>query len=102
VLSLPTRAGGHVELRAGLLGEQLLRLPEVRKYQLTPLPAGLLIRIMLADARQAEDTLSSARAIIEAELDRAGAQLRELLVEVVDRIEPVGSGAKHRPVSRRA
>lgn len=98
VLSLPTRSGEHITIHAAMVGEALLRLPAVRQYQLRPLPDGLAILVVLVDRTREADTLESVRQIACVELQRAGAQPRELRIESVDRIERVGSGAKHRPL----
>ena len=59
VLSLPARNGEQVSVHALLLGETLLLIPEVRQYQLSPQPGGLLVRVVLREGMQKAEVLSS-------------------------------------------
>jgi phenylacetate-CoA ligase len=99
MLSLPARHGGRVKVHALLLGETLLHMPEVRQYQLSPRPDGLLVRVVLRDATQRGEVLLAVQAAIEAEFRRLDAIVETFAVEAVDEIKRVGNGAKERPVS---
>jgi phenylacetate-CoA ligase len=102
VLSLPARNGGRVDVHALQLRAPLLRMPEVRQFQVSPRPAGLLVRVVLRPTPWAEEILRSVRRTIAAELDRAGAAVDELTVEAVAEIGRAGTGAKEKLVSMAA
>jgi hypothetical protein len=72
----------------------LNRMPEVRQFQVSPRPAGLLVWVVLRDTPWAGEILRSVRRAIAAELDQAGAAVEELTVEAVDEIGRSGTGAK--------
>jgi phenylacetate-coenzyme A ligase PaaK-like adenylate-forming protein len=99
VMSLPARAGGEVSLHALQLQAPLHRIPQVRQFQVSPLPAGLLVRLVLREAAAEREVLQAARRAIEAELDQAGAIVRTLTIEVVAEIGRSGTGAKEKLVS---
>jgi phenylacetate-CoA ligase len=96
ILSLPGRNGGQVEI---WWGGPLLRIPEVRQYQVSPRKDGLLVRLVLRDSTAVEQVLRSARQALEVELDRVGAAVEGLSIEVVDQIALAGSSAKQKLVS---
>ena len=99
VLSLPARDGRHVSIHALQLRTPLLRLPEVRQFQVSPRPTGLLVRVVLRDRASAGESLRSVRRAIAAELVQAGAAAEALTVEAVDDIRRAGTGAKEKLVS---
>lgn len=99
VLSLPSRNGGRVDVNAYLLDESLLHMPDVRQYQLSPRPGGLLARVVLRDSAVKGEVLQAVRRAIQAELDQVGAAIDRLDVEAVAEISRVGGGAKERLVS---
>ncbi|HZA65820.1 MAG TPA: AMP-binding protein [Geminicoccaceae bacterium] len=99
VLSLPARNGGRVSVHALELRAPLLRMPRIRQFQVSPRPAGLLIRVVLREASAAEGVLQSARRAIEAQLDQVGADVGTLTIEAVDEIGRAGTGAKEKLVS---
>ncbi|HYG91577.1 MAG TPA: AMP-binding protein [Azospirillum sp.] len=99
ILTLPARNGGRVDVHAFLLGETLLHMPAVQQYQLSPRPDGLLVKVVLRDTAAAGDVLQSARSAIAAELDRLGAVVETLAIEVTDEIGRSGTGAKAKLVS---
>ena len=78
----------------------LLRIRAIRQYQLSPLPGGLLVRLVLRDAAAARQVLPVARRAIKVELVRVGAAVEALTVEAVDEIRRAGSGAKEQLVGR--
>jgi phenylacetate-CoA ligase len=102
VLSLPARNGGQVSVHAIQLQIPLNRMTEVRQFQVSPRPAGLLVRVVLRDTPWAGEILRSVRRAIAAELDQAGAAVEELTVEAVDEIGRSGTGAKEKLVSAAA
>ena len=77
----------------------LNRMPEVRQFQVSPRPAGLLVRLVLRDTASTAEVLRSARHALEAELDRVGAAVEALTIEAVDEIGRSGTGAKEKLVS---
>ena len=99
ILKLPARNGGWVNVHAGLLGETLLLIREVRQYQLAPRGKGLHVRVVLRDATQQPETLLSVRRALGVELDRLGAPVDSITVEAVSEIKRVGGGAKEKLVS---
>jgi phenylacetate-CoA ligase len=99
VLSLRARDGRHVSIHALQLRAPLLRLPEVRQFQVSPRPAGLLVRVVLRDRASAGESLRSVRRAIAAELVQIGAAVEALTVEAVDDIRRAGTGAKEKLVS---
>jgi phenylacetate-CoA ligase len=99
VLDLPAHGGGRVGLHAVRLRGPLLQMAEVRQFQVTPLPAGLCIRIALRSIAEHERTLCSVRRLVQRELDDAGAIVQTLTVEIVDCIDRVGTGAKEKLVA---
>jgi phenylacetate-CoA ligase len=98
VVSLPARNGGRVNLHALQLQAPLHRMPEVWQFQVSPRPAGLLVRVVLRETTAPEHILWSARRAIEAELDQAGAAVESLTIEAVDDIGRSGTGAKEKLV----
>ena len=102
VLSLPARQGGRVSVHAIELQIPLNRMPEVRQVQVSPRPAGLLVRVVLRDTASTAEVLRSARRALAAELDRVGAAVEALTIEAVDEIGRTGTGAKEKLVSRHA
>jgi phenylacetate-CoA ligase len=99
VLSLPGRNGGRVSVHALQLRAPLLRMPDVRQFQVSPRPAGLLVRLVLRDGPAAGELLRSARRVIEAQLDQVGAAVEGLTIETVAEIGRAGTGAKEKLVS---
>ena len=99
VLSLPARNGRQVSIHALQLRAPLLRMPEVRQFQVSPRPPGLLVRVVLRDPASAAEFLPSVRCAIAAELDQAGAAVETLTVEAVGEIRRAGTGAKQKLVS---
>ena len=87
VLCLPARNGGRVSVHALQLRAPLLRMPRIRQFQVSPRPAGLLIRVVLREAGAAEGVLQSARRAIEAQLEEVGADVETLTIEAVDEID---------------
>ena len=102
VLSLPARQGGRVSVHAIELQIPLNRMPEVRQFQVSPRPAGLLVRVVLRDTASTAEVLRFARRALAAELDRVGAAVEELTIEAVDEIGRTGTGAKEKLVSAAA
>jgi putative adenylate-forming enzyme len=102
VVSLPARAGGRVSVHALQLQAPLHRIPEIRQFQVSPRPGGLLVRLVLREAAVAGEVLQAARRAIEAELDQAGAAVLTLTVEAVAEIGRSGTGAKAKLVSTAA
>ena len=99
ILSLPARNGGRVSVHAIELQIPLNRMPEVRQFQVSPRPTGLLVRLVLRDTASTAEVLRSARHALEAELDRVGAAVEALTIEAVDEIGRSGTGAKEKLVS---
>ena len=99
ILSLPASNGGRVSVHAIELQIPLNRMPEVRQFQVSPRPAGLLVRVVLRDTASTAEVLRSARHALEAELDRVGAAVEALTIEAVDEIGRSGTGAKEKLVS---
>jgi phenylacetate-coenzyme A ligase PaaK-like adenylate-forming protein len=102
VLSLPAQNGSRVGVHALQLRAPLLRMPEVRQFQVSPRPAGLLVRVVLREGTSAAPVLRVARRAIAAELDRVGAAADTLTVEAASEIGRVGTGAKEKLVSASA
>jgi phenylacetate-CoA ligase len=99
VLSLPARGGGRVSVHALQLRAPLLRMPEIVQFQVSPRPAGLLVRVVVREATVPRGVLQSVRRVIETELDRVGADVETLTIEAVDEIGRTGTGAKEKLVS---
>jgi putative adenylate-forming enzyme len=98
LLSLPARDGGRVSVHAVQLEGPLLRIPEVRQFQVSPRDDGLLVRLVLRERASLEEVLRSARQAIETELDRANAAVETLTIETVDQIAGAGTSAKQKLV----
>lgn len=77
----------------------LLRIPEVRQFQVSPQNDGLLVRLVLREPAPVEEVLRSARQAIETELDRANAAVKMLTIKTVDQIAGAGTSAKQKLVS---
>lgn len=86
VLSFPASNGGRVSVRALLLCQTLLLIPEVRQYQLSLQPRGLLARVVLRKGTPKAAALALVRCAIETELDHLGATVDMFSVEAVDEI----------------
>jgi phenylacetate-coenzyme A ligase PaaK-like adenylate-forming protein len=99
VLDLPARDGRRVRLHAVRLRGPLLRIAEVRQFQVAAQPAGLCIRVALRSGAEQETALCSVRRAVQKELDDVGAIVETLMVEAVDRIGRTGTGAKERLVA---
>lgn len=97
VLSLPGRNGRPVRMHALQLRGRL-RIPEIRQFQISPRPAGLVVRMVLRDTAPADDVLRRARQAIEAELDQVDAVVETLTVEAIEQIKRTGTGAKEKLV----
>jgi putative adenylate-forming enzyme len=102
MLTFPASDGGKIEVHAFLLGETLLHMPEVRQYQLSPQPGGLLVRVVLRPSASEDEVVRLARRAIMAELDKIGAAVRTLDIRAVDEIGRVGGGAKEKLVNMSA
>jgi phenylacetate-coenzyme A ligase PaaK-like adenylate-forming protein len=99
ILSLSARNGGRISMHAVQLEDPLLRIPDVRQFQVSPRKEGLLVRLVLREAAALEQVLRLARQAVETELDRAGAARETLMIEAVDHVEFAGTGAKQKLVS---
>jgi phenylacetate-CoA ligase len=102
MVSLPAANGGKVEVHAFLLGETLLHIPNVRQYQLSPQPRGLLVRVVLRSSASKDKVVRLARQAILEELNKIGAAVSILDVRAVDDIGRVGGGAKEKLVTMSA
>jgi phenylacetate-CoA ligase len=102
VVSLPARNGGKVRVHALQLQAPLHTIPEVRQFQITPRPAGLVVRVVLREATVPGAVLQSVRRAIEAELDQSGAAVDTLTIEAVNDIGRAGTGAKEKLVAASA
>ena len=100
MLSLPGHNGGTVEVHALLFGATLLRLAEVRQYQVSAHPSGLTVHIVLRGTAAKARIVEAARSAIAAELEGAGATVASLDVRPVEHIGRVGTGAKEKPLVR--
>ena len=98
VLDLPARGGGRVSLHALRLRGRLLRLPDVRQFEVVPQASGIRIRVVLREAAPRETVLREVGRAVSEELDRAGAIVESLAVDAVERIERAGAGAKEKLV----
>ena len=94
---LPARGGGRVSSCAAVAG-RLLRLPDVRQFDVAPQASGIRIRVVLRDAARRETALLEVRRAVAEELERAGAVVESLTVDAVERIERAGAGAKEKLV----
>jgi putative adenylate-forming enzyme len=99
VLTLPARDGGQINVHALRLREPLLRMPEIRQFQVTWLPGELHVRVTLREGGRPEAALRAIRLAVQAELDRIGAAVEILRVDAVDEIERAGTGAKEKLVT---
>ena len=99
LLSLPGRNGGRVSMHAVQLEGPLLRIPEVRQFQVSLRNDALRVRLVLRERVAVEQVVRSALQAVETELGRANAVLTMLSVEIVDEIASAGTGAKRKLVS---
>jgi phenylacetate-CoA ligase len=99
ILSLPARNGGRVDMHAVQLRGPLLRIPDVRQFQVTLRNDGLLVRLVLRNPAEAEEVLRAARQAVETELHRVNAAVTMLTIKSVDQIASAGTGAKQKLVS---
>jgi phenylacetate-coenzyme A ligase PaaK-like adenylate-forming protein len=95
-LLFPARGGGTVAVHAARLRTPLVRTAGIRQYQIRRLPDGLAIRISLRDDRRQEDVQSIVGQEVRRVLAAAGAIIGKVIVDVVDDIEPEGTGGKER------
>jgi len=99
LLSLPGRNGGRVSMHAVQLEGPLLRIPEVRQFQVSLRNDALQVRLVLRERATVDQVVRSALQAVETELGRANAVLTMLSVEIVDEIASAGTGAKRKLVS---
>jgi len=98
-LQLRSQHGGTVRVHAGRLKAPLSGVPGLRQFQLIPEGNGLRLRITVRDGREPTEVMARAARAVEDSLEGAGAEIEAVAVEVVDRIEPVGTGAKEKLVA---
>jgi phenylacetate-coenzyme A ligase PaaK-like adenylate-forming protein len=98
-LRLPRRGGGWTEVHALRLQPALIGLPGVRQFQIVPAGLGLEIRLVLRDGAEASGVRAAAGHAVAILLAAQDAVVDRLAVVVVERIERVGTGAKHRLVA---
>ena len=99
LLHFPTSDGGIVAVHAGRLRSPLIGTAGIRQFQIQKHSDGLVIRISLRDQRTKEDIQKLAEEQIRGILNKTGAIVKRLSVEVVDNIERVGTGAKEKLVT---
>jgi phenylacetate-coenzyme A ligase PaaK-like adenylate-forming protein len=95
-LQFPACEGGTVAVHAARLRAPLIRTAGVCQFQIRRLPDGLMIRISVRGDRRPEN----AQAVVKQEVCRvlaeAGAIVEEVIVEVVEDIQPEAAGGKER------
>lgn len=96
-LRLPRRDGGFVQIHAARLGAPLSGVAGLRQFQFVPTGEGLRLRITVRQGASPDDVARAALRVVKASLASARARV-ETAVDVVDRIETVGTGAKHKLV----
>jgi phenylacetate-CoA ligase len=99
LLQFPTSDGGVVTVHASRLSSPLIGTAGIRQFQIQKHSDGLVIRISVRDQRAKEDIQKLVERKILATLNKSGATVRKLSVEVVDNIERVGTGAKEKLVT---
>jgi phenylacetate-coenzyme A ligase PaaK-like adenylate-forming protein len=99
LIHLRSRDGRELRVNAFLLGETLLHVPDIRQYQMSALPDGLRIRVVLREGASAAPALHAARAALTGELDHLGAAVHTLDVLAVEQIERAGTAAKQRALA---
>ncbi len=81
---LPARNGGRVPVHTLHLHAPLMRIPEVRHFQITAHRGALTVRVTLKKASSNGRALTLVRKAVLLEIDRVGAAIERLTIEAVD------------------
>lgn len=98
MLRVWTRDGRQVDVHAPRFWFHLVRVAGLRQYQFAQLPKGIAVRIVPASGHDRETVRESVDRIARAALAELGAPDGHIEVQIVDRIERSGSGAKEKLV----
>jgi len=99
MLHVPTSRGHQVDVHAARLWFHLVRVPGIRQYQFAQLPNGIAVRIVLYPDRVPETVSESVGGIARAALAELGAPDGYIEIQIVDKIERTGAGAKQKLVA---
>ena len=91
--------GRRVAVHAPRLWFHLVRVPGVRQYQFAQLPRGIVVRIVPALGSDAQDVRAEVDRIARATLADLGALEAHIEVEIVEKIDRMGAGAKQKLVA---
>lgn len=91
--------GRRVAVHAPRLWFHLVRVPGVRQYQFAQLPRGIVVRIVPAPGSDPQDVRNEVDRIARATLADLGAPEAHMEVEIVDKIDRIGAGAKQKLVA---
>jgi phenylacetate-CoA ligase len=91
--------GRRVAVHAPRLWFHLVRVPGIQQYQFVQLPKGITVRIVLASGADPQGVRAAVDRIARATLADLGAPEAHMEVEIVDRIERIGTGAKQKLVA---
>jgi phenylacetate-coenzyme A ligase PaaK-like adenylate-forming protein len=97
-LRLRGRDGGLVNVHAGRIAAPLSGVAGLRQFQLVPTGDGLRLRVAIREGAAISDVTEGALRVVKASLTSAGAEVALVAVDVVDRIETAGTGAKQKLV----
>jgi hypothetical protein len=78
----------------------LVRVPGIRQYQFAQLPKGIAIRIVTGAGHEPETVRRDVDRVARAALTDLGAPEGSIEVQIVERIERIGAGAKQNLVAR--
>ena len=100
MLHVWTPDGNRVAVHAPRFWFHLVRVPGIRQYQFAQLPKGIAVRIVVGPGHDPETLRGSVDRIARAALSDLGAPDGHIEVQLVDRIERAGAGAKQNLVAR--
>lgn len=99
LLKVSVATGGSIDIPAGRLGSFLMRIAAIRQYQFEQIPGGIRVRIAPTPGCDLAKMRGVAEQTIRDALASLGALAPNVEIEVIDRIERVGGGAKERLVA---
>jgi len=92
--------GRRVEVHAPRFWFHLVRVPGIRQYQFAQLPKGIAIRIVTGAGHEPETVRRAVDRVARDALTDLGAPEGSIEVQIVERIERIGAGAKQNLVAR--
>ena len=98
MLKIWTSSGEQVNIHAARLWFHLVRVAGIRQYQFVQLPTGIRVLLAVYPDYDRAEVRQLGEQIVRTTLSDLGAKSAHVEIQIVDKIDRIGSGAKLKPV----